>query len=191
LPFCSSVQGAADRLAEVDLALDLVGPQRRVAVLEVGHVAVGARVEGVDDHLGLHRAGDLHAAAVQRGRNRRDLPVAVADVLRLGKEVGALAGVEPPGTRHARGQQLLAARLEGAVQRGHQFQRRQGEHGLEPGKKRGVDLHALRQRKRGHGRTPEMRLNRKAGAGVRGTQRAGLLYSTIGQRLMSGFSVDP
>ena len=73
---------APDRLADVDLALDLVGPERRVRVLEVGHVRVGARIEGVDDHLGVDRAGDLDPAPMQRRRHRRDLPVAGADRVR-------------------------------------------------------------------------------------------------------------
>ena len=69
-------------------------------------------------------------------RHRRDSPVAVADRLRLGEEVGALAGVEPLGPLGAGREQLLAARLEGAVQLGHQGERRLGEDGLEAGKDR-------------------------------------------------------
>ena len=140
---------AADGLAEVDLALNLVRPQRRVAVFEVGHVAVGTRVEGVDDHLGLDGAGDLHTTALQRRRNRRDLPVAFADGFRLGQKVGALAGIEPLAAFDARCEQLLAAWLEGPVQLGHQFERGQAEDGLEARTHRRVDLHARRQAQRG------------------------------------------
>ena len=137
---------APDRLDEVDLPLDQVVPDRRVAVLEVGHVAVRARVERVDDHLGVDRPGDLDAAALERLGQRGDAPVAFADGLRLGQEVGPLAGVEPLGTRRTRGQQLAPARLEGAVQPGHQLERLLAENGLETGKDRRVDLHARGQR---------------------------------------------
>ena len=58
--------GAADGVLDVHLALDLVEPVRAVGILEVGHVGVGARVEGVDDHLALDRAGDFDAPALQR-----------------------------------------------------------------------------------------------------------------------------
>ena len=67
----------------------------RVGVLEVGHVHVGARVEGVDEHLAIGRAGQLDPALLQVGRgDRRDLPIAFADVARLGQKVGQLARVE-------------------------------------------------------------------------------------------------
>ena len=79
---------AAHGVAHIDLAGDLVVPVRRVRIFEVGHVAVGAGVEGVDDHLALDRTGDFHAAAFQRLRNRRDLPVAVADVRGFGRKSG-------------------------------------------------------------------------------------------------------
>ena len=51
-------------------------------ILEVGHVAVGAGVQRVDDHLRVDRAGDLDAAVEQRRRQVGDAPVAVADVRR-------------------------------------------------------------------------------------------------------------
>ena len=138
-------QRAPDRLADVDLALDLVGPERRVRILEVGHVRIRARVEGVDDHLRVDRPGDLDAAALQRRRHRRDLPVAGADVGGLGEEVGTLAGVEPLGALVARREQLLAARVEVAVQPGDELERGPRQDGLEAGQDRGVDLHAGRE----------------------------------------------
>jgi hypothetical protein len=142
---------AADGLVEVDLALDLVVPLRAVGVLEVGHVGIGAGVEGVDDHLGFDRAGDLDAAAFQGLGQRRDLPVAFADVLGLGQEVGHLAGVDAGLALDARLlQQFLAARLEGAVQLGDQFQRLGREDGGVFGGNGGVDLDAG-----GQGSVPE------------------------------------
>ena len=144
---------AADRLADVDLALDLVGPERRVRVLEVGHVRVGARVERVDDHLGVDRAGDLDATALQGRRHGRDRPVALADGLRLGQEIGSLARVELLRAHGTRREQLLAARLEGAVQLGDERKRVLREDGFEAGQDRRIDLKAggKVERRRGHG----------------------------------------
>ena len=73
---------ALDRVDQVHVALDLVAPGRRVRVLEVGHEALGAAVERVDDELAVGRAGDLRPPVLVVGPRRRDLPVAVADLLR-------------------------------------------------------------------------------------------------------------
>ena len=135
-------EGATDRLVDVDLALDLVGPERRVRILEVGHVRVRARVEGVDDHLRVDRAGDLDAPALERLRHRRDLPVAGADVGRSREEVGALAGVELPGALGRVREQLLATRVEVAVQPGDELERGPRQDGFEAGEDGRVDLHA-------------------------------------------------
>src|SRR5204862_5670237 len=72
--------------------------------------------------------------------------VALADGLRLLQEIRALAGVQTPGALGARGEKLLAARLERALQLGDQLERGQREDGLEAREERGVDLHALRHR---------------------------------------------
>ena len=79
---------------EVGLALDHVGEHRRGGVLEVGHEDLRARVQRIDDHLAVDRAGDLDPAVEKVGRDRRDLPVAVANRSRLGKKIGQLARVE-------------------------------------------------------------------------------------------------
>ena len=64
------------------------------------------------------------------------------------------SGRSPASSRLAqlgpRREQLLAARLEGAMQLGHEGERRLGEDGLEAGKDRRVDRHAGRQVER-HG----------------------------------------
>ncbi len=139
-------QRAAHGGLQVHLALQLVVPVRRVRILEVGHVAVRARVERVDDHLRFDRAGDFDAAAFQRLRDRRDLPVAFADRPGLRQEVGALARVQALGAFDARGQQLLAARLEGAVQLVHQGQRFRREDIFVGRQDFAGNLHARRQR---------------------------------------------
>ena len=53
----------------------------------------------------------------QVARDRRDRPVALADLARLRQEVRQLAGVEPRLARFPRRQQLLAPRIELLVQR--------------------------------------------------------------------------
>ena len=85
---------APDRVAQVELPADHVGPGRRVGVLEVGHEHTGAGVQRVDDHLPIGRPGDLDAAVLEIGRDGRDLPVGGADGCGLGQEVGVLAGVK-------------------------------------------------------------------------------------------------
>ena len=85
---------AAHRVAQVDLALDQIVPGRRVGILEIGHEDVGAGIERVDHHLAVDRAGDLDAAVEQIRGQRRHRPVAVADRLGLGQEIGLLAGIE-------------------------------------------------------------------------------------------------
>ncbi len=122
--------GAPDRVDQVDLAVDLVGPVRRVAVLEVRHVAVGPRVQRVDDHLAVDRPGDLDAAALQVGRQRRDGPVTLAHLARLGQEVELPAGIERTGELDARREQFAAARLEPAVQHRDQRERLRAQHRL-------------------------------------------------------------
>ena len=61
------------------MALDLVAPGRAVGVLEVGHEALGAGVQRVDDQLAVGRPGDLDPPVGVVGAGRRDLPVPVAD----------------------------------------------------------------------------------------------------------------
>ena len=101
--------GAADGVAQVELAVEQVLPGGRGGVFEVGHEDLRAGVERVDDHLAIDRAGDLDAAVEQVGGQRRDGPVGVADVRGLGQEVGLLAGVERGLALDARGEQFLAA----------------------------------------------------------------------------------
>ena len=79
---------AADRVADVQLSFDGRIPGRRVGVLEVGHEDLRARVERVDHHLPVHRPGDLDTAIQEVGWNWGDLPVCLADALRLGQKIG-------------------------------------------------------------------------------------------------------
>ena len=100
------------------MPLDLIRPGRRIGIFEVGHVAVGARVERVDDHLALHRAGDLDAPALQIGWQCRDRPVALPDLSGFRQEIGPVARIKFFLTGHPARQQFLATRLERAMQLG-------------------------------------------------------------------------
>ncbi len=83
-----------DCVNQILLTLNDVLPRRRKGVLEVGHEDVCPGVEGVDHHLPLDRACDLHPALLQIGRSRCHLPFAVAYILCLGNKVGHLPGGE-------------------------------------------------------------------------------------------------
>src|SRR5439155_5366425 len=82
------VDPAPDRVAQVDVALDVVVPFGRIGVLEVGHEYARARIESIDDHLALDRAGDLDATVPEVRRNRGAGPAGGADRTRLREGVG-------------------------------------------------------------------------------------------------------
>ena len=134
---------ALDRVDEVDLALDDVGPRRRQRVLEVGHEPARAGVQRVDDHLAVDRAGDLDAAVLQVGRRGGHAPVALADLPRLGQEVERLAGGDARAALGARVEQLAPARLEALVQPAEEGERLVGEHAGGGGWGQEVDGHGL------------------------------------------------
>jgi hypothetical protein len=109
------------------LTLDHVLPARGVGVLEVGHVHVRARVEGVDEHLAIRRPGELDPALLQiRRGDRRDSPVALADMTRFGQEIRELAGVEARLALVARSEQCLPSWVEFAVQARYEVERCRG-----------------------------------------------------------------
>jgi hypothetical protein len=74
---------AADGVAQIDLAGEVVIPRGRVGVFEIGHEDAGARVEGVDDHLAFHRAGDFDAAVGEVGGDGSHFPGGAADFCSL------------------------------------------------------------------------------------------------------------
>ena len=129
VPAVGAVVGdrAVDRVTEVDVALDHVAPGRRVRILEVGHEAIGARVECVDRHLAIGRAGDLDPALLHVCGDRRDGPVALPDLARVREEGKHLARGEPRSTLGARAQQLGAARAPFPLQCSHEFERVRGQ----------------------------------------------------------------
>lgn len=89
--------------------------------LKIRHVGPDIRIQGIDDHLPVRRAGDFDPAVDQTGRRRCALPgVILADVLGLGKEVGQLAIINSSLAVDPTLQQGFPGRVEGAVQDGEE-----------------------------------------------------------------------
>ena len=83
LSFLVKSDGAAHRIAQVDLTVDHVVPSRRIGVFEVGHEYGAAAVERVDHHLAIGGTGDFNPTVEHVGGLRRDLPFGTADARRL------------------------------------------------------------------------------------------------------------
>jgi hypothetical protein len=130
--------------------LNHIGEHRRGGVLEVGHEDFCARVQGIDDHLPVDRAGDLHPAVEKVGRDRGDFPVAVADRLCLGEKIRKLAGVEVLLAPQSPHQELQPAAIEAPVQAGDERERLGAEDLGLPIAGLGVDLDASHSRVRCH-----------------------------------------
>ena len=140
---------AADRVARFDLAMDLVVPRRRVASPRSRSCTTSAPEFSALMTI-LRSTGPVistrrHCRSFGTGAIFQS-PSRIA--LRLGQEVGPLAGVEPPRAVGTRRQQFLAARLEGAVQLGDELERLGGQDGLKARPDFSRDLHSLRQRQR-------------------------------------------
>ncbi len=127
------------RVAEVELALDHVLPVRRVGILEVREPHARARVERVDRHLDLGRAGDLDAAVLQRLGHRVDHPVALPHAHGLRIEVDRAGGGDLLAAHGALCQEGVAARLVLRVERGDQLERLGREDLVEAGQDRAGD----------------------------------------------------
>ena len=122
-------QGAADGRGKVLLTFQGGAPGGAVGVLEVGHEAPGAGVEGVDDHLAVHRAGDLHPAVLKIGGGGAHPPVAGADLGGFGQEVQGFTGIQARLTGGAGGEQFPTARAEPLLQVHHEVQGLGGQDG--------------------------------------------------------------
>ena len=112
------IDAPPNRVAQVELALDVVFPARRVRILEVRHKYARTRVERVDDHLPVDGPGDLDATILDVARHCVTLPFAAADRGRLGQKVRQLAGVEPRLAYGAPREEFGAARAERPLQPG-------------------------------------------------------------------------
>ena len=95
----AAAHGGVDRR----LAADHVRPRRRQRILEVRHERPGARVERVDDHLRLGRAGDLDPAVEQVRRRLGDAPASGQGGSRPSRAAGRAwrRRRSPPGARRA------------------------------------------------------------------------------------------
>ena len=134
-----------DRIDQVHLAADHVAPRRCVRVLEVGHIDTGARIEGVDDHLPVGGAGDLHLAVGEIARQGRDRPLALADVAGLRQKVGHRAGGDFGLALSPRLQQAFPCLIELAVQAGHESQGLGREHVLKALQHRPAHIYAVQR----------------------------------------------
>src|SRR5579864_1141779 len=103
-------------IAEIRLPLQIVLPRRRIRILEVRHENIRAGIERVDDHLAIHGPCDFHAPVEQILWNRRDRPLGLADMGRLGKEVRQLASIDLPLANLAPGEEFLPTLLKIASQ---------------------------------------------------------------------------
>ncbi len=155
------LEGAIDRPGEVGLAVDHVVPRGGVGVLEVDHEDVGAGVEGVDEHLGLGRAGDLHPPVGQRRRRLGHLPRTLPHASGLGQEVRPLAGPQPLPPLGPAAEDGPAGRAEAALEVGHEGQCLRREDGAVAAVEGAEDLDAVGQGGGGHGRLlPKMEASR-------------------------------
>src|SRR4029077_9052496 len=85
---------AADRIPQIDLALNHVRPSRRIRVFEIGHENLCAGVERGDHHLAISRPGAPAPPIAQIRRNRRASPVALPDRFCFGQKIKCFATVE-------------------------------------------------------------------------------------------------
>src|SRR3954454_3531683 len=98
---------STNRIAQIDLTVDIVEPRRRIRIFEIRHEDVRPAIERVDDHLPIDRTCDLDAAILQIVGYLRDGPVAIADVLRLRQKVRKLADIDAQLPSLARSEQSL------------------------------------------------------------------------------------
>src|SRR5215831_13979868 len=109
------VDAPADRVAQIDLPLDIVVPRRRIRVLEVRHEHLRARIERVDDHLAIDGTRYFDPAILDVGGDGGAGPRSFADGPRFGQEVGQVACIKVSLPCSTPGQELGASPTEGAL----------------------------------------------------------------------------
>ena len=107
---------AANGIAHIDLALNLVIPVRCIRIFKVRHVAVGTGIQRIDDHFALHRTSNFHAAAFQCFWQWCNRPVAFADMAGGFQEIRTFTGIHAFGALDAGLQQRLATLFKCAAQ---------------------------------------------------------------------------
>src|SRR5579863_1148083 len=104
--------GPVHRVAQIDVAIEVVRPGGRIGVFEISHENVRAAVEGVDDHFPVDRPGDFYAAIHQVLRNGSDAPFLLTDRGGLGKKIRKLSGLDLGLANAPALEELLATRFE-------------------------------------------------------------------------------
>src|SRR6266705_3355593 len=89
------INRASNGVAQIDLTFHHVSPGRRVRVFKIRHENLCAGIQRVDDHLAIGRPRDFDPSVLDIAWDRRTLPVAFADLFRLGQEVEPLALIKP------------------------------------------------------------------------------------------------
>ena len=138
------VDGACYRVAKIDLAVERACPSRRMGVLEVGHKAVGPGVQRVDDHFAVDRSSDFHSAVAQIGRQRCDVPVLCANILRTAQEIRQSPRVEQFLSITPLSEQDVPACIELTLQTSNKLQCIDGENGGVCGRHRPQDFDAVK-----------------------------------------------
>src|SRR5208282_31492 len=121
-----------DRIVNIRLSEYGAHPRRGMGIFEVGHENTSPRIEGVDDHLPVHRASDLNPAICEVGRSGRYGPCLGSDPLCLAREFRSAARREDSLELAPLREELPASLFELAVQRHQKVDRRRAEHLLAP-----------------------------------------------------------
>ena len=114
---------AVDRVAQVDLALDIVLPGGGIRIFEIGHEDVRAGVQRVDHHLAFYGPGDLDAPVLEVFRDRRHGPFLRPDIGGLLGKIGQRAAIDFLLHFYARGEKLHTGRFEAPGQFDQKFHR--------------------------------------------------------------------
>src|ERR1700735_2922670 len=85
--------GAANRVAQIELPVQQVLPRGRGRILKVRHEHLGTTIERVDDHLAVYRSSNFYATIKQVGGQGSDRPLGIADVRGFRQKVRPLACV--------------------------------------------------------------------------------------------------
>ena len=123
----------ANRVVERELTLDDVPPGGARRVLLVGEPDLRARVQGVDGHLRIGGAGDLHATVLEARAGAGDAPVGVvADVGGVGAELRVVPVADLEPAAQPIGEPVVPAPREAGVQLAEEGERVGGEDLLVP-----------------------------------------------------------
>ena len=121
------VDRAGHRIAKVELAVDQASNVGAVESSKSAMKTFAPELSALMIILRSTGTGDLDAPVLQRGRNRGDAPIGIADRCGLGCEIGQIAGVVSRLPFVARAQQREATAVETMMQVGKELARRFAE----------------------------------------------------------------